>query len=1354
MGEKEVFQGSMFAEGFLSDSIVEMPDWQDLDEKKVDQLEKEMRGIFVGFPMDHSPNESQTEDDLIWPVLDCLGWTENLRQQNLSRHGRDDVPDGLLFADNATKERANRFPEEWKRYEHGLVVVESKRWLRPLDRRSGRRGEETAPSTQMLRYLRRVDDLTTGELRWGVLTNGTQWRLYYAGARSISEEFFEIDLAVIFSLPVQNSDTHDLPTDIRRHWLKVFFLVFGRESFLPDSVDARTFHQRAIAEGRFYQEELTTNLAELVFARIFPDIAQAITEAAPDAHPSEVRDAALILLYRLLFILYAEDRNLLPVRDARYDDYSLREKVREEIGSRMDANDTFSETAARYWSIIDDLCRAIDKGDSSIGLPPYNGGLFDRSRTPLLNRIRLGDAVISEVIDALSFERAPDGRRYINYRDLGVQHLGSIYERLLEQEIVREDDQIVIRPNIFARKDSGSYYTPDDLVSLIITETIGPLVQVRLEAFDAEVSRLPNSSLAEDRRIGRLKLLDPAERILELKVCDPAMGSGHFLVSLVDYLTDRVITAMAEAEASWEGYISPLSERIDGIRNTIIANAEEKGWAFDADQLDDRHIVRRMVLKRCVYGVDKNPMAVELSKVSLWLHTFTVGAPLSFLDHHLRCGDSLFGSWVSGVAERAKRQISLADPVSRAMRSASPMQIIEGLTDAEIAEAHRSADVFAEVSAMTAPLNAFLSILHAFEWLDIRDRDEKTAYTIFLDGGFGNPVEIAEGKTGLAETKYSDLFSRLLESARDLVEEQRFLNWQVMFPGVWTEWEEPVLSGGFDAVIGNPPWDRMKLQQVEWFAARQPEIALAIRAVDRKRMIAKLEKTGDPLAQDFSLANERTAAALRIARVGGDYPLLSRGDVNLYSLFIERAMILVKPKGMVGLLVPSGIASDKTSAPFFKSIATEGRLKALYDFENRRTRYDFPPYFPDVDSRFKFCIFIASPSPLSENAKCAFFLHDVSEIKDPDRCFSLCEKDFARVNPNTGTAPIFRSRRDAVLATQIYSRLPVLVDRSSGEPVKTWPVKYSTMFHMTNDSHLFRTRTELEEKEGAWSIGENRFNSPSGLWLPLYEGKMLQAFDHRAASIIVNPKNLHRPGQPEPATLEQHQDPSWLPNPRYWVPALECGWSKQSGWVLGYKEITAPTNNRTFIASLLPAVGFGNKVPILKPDIDNRREWLLAANLNSIVFDFVTRQKIQGQTLNLFLLEQLPVIPPQCYAEAYFGSKSVLDILRDVVLELTYTSHDMAPFAHDLGYVDDEGKVLLPFQWDEERRMNLLAKLDAVYFHLYGVIDRDDIRYIYSTFPIIMREEFKTWRKYLSLELCLAWLNALSAGDPDAEIKG
>ena len=1349
------FQGSLFANDFLQDAIKRLDDWRDIDATVLDSLETSVRGIFDGFPIASHPNESQTENDLIWLVLAQLGWTTSLRQQNLSSHGREDVPDGLLFTDDAAKDRANSFTEEWKRYEFGLAVVESKRWGRPLDRRTRHRGEETAPSTQMLRYLRRVDDLTTGKLRWGILTNGAQWRLYYQGARSVSEQFFEMDLAALLDLPGHNDGLFALTEADRRHWLKVFVLIFRRDAFVAGTTDPRTFHQRAIEEGRFYEERVAASLSTLVFGQVFPGLARAIAAASPEAPLSEVREGALILLYRLLFILYAEDRDLLPVRSTGYDDYALREKVRGDVGKRKDHGDIFSSSATWYWSAIDDLCRAIDLGDASIGLPPYNGGLFDRDRTPLLGRIRLDDQIMADVIDALSFEKTTDGRRYINYRDLGVQQLGSIYERLLEQEIVRDGSGITVRPNVFARKGSGSYYTPDDLVGLLVKETIEPLVQSRMDAFETKISELDTSQLPEGRRISRLKQLDPAEKLLELKVCDPAMGSGHFLVNLVDNLADRVITAMAEAEASVDNYISPLTERIDTIRSTINDNANKSGWTINTNQLDDRHIVRRMVLKRCVYGVDKNSMAVELAKVALWLHTFTVGAPLSFLDHHLRCGDSLFGSWVRTGIDKAMQHgapLFLDGPLKRAMRSASSMQIIEGLTDAEIAEAHRSEEVFAEIEEMTMPLNSFLSLVHAFDWLNLSNQDDKVLLYNYYLGMFGDPIDIASGKAEvLKKARNSKRFVRLLDKARQLLDKERFFNWQVSFPGVWTAWESAELNGGFNAVIGNPPWDRMKLQQVEWFAARRREIAMTPRAADRKRMIADLEKNGDPLARDFAEANERATAAVRMAR-SGDYPLLSGGDVNLYSLFVERAMTLIAPGGMVGLLTPIGIATDKTSAPFFAERIRACSVKAFLAFENRRGWL-----FPDIhhEEQPSIIVFTLSQHQFTDFEFCVR-ISSWEQFNDSNRRFRVSANLLSEVNRNTVTVPLFRTMRDAELTTAIYSRLPVLVDRSSGEEVKAWPVKYSTMFHMTNDSGLFRTREELEEKEGAYHVGSNRFASPSGDWVPLYEGKMIQIYNHRYASVRVNPKNISGQGVSEKTGAATLQDPTFVPDPRYWVNTMHISEDDRERWRIGFNDVCNTNNARSVIACVVPHAGFGNTLPILSleekaPDLDLV---LLVANLCALVFDYVARQKIQSRHLNKYILEQLPVVQSTRYKAVHFGKKTTAEIVQEAVLELTYTSDDMVQFAHDMGYVDEAGAVKQPFSWNKDRRLHLRAKLDAVFFHLYGVTDRDDIRYIYSTFPIVERKEKATYRGvYRSCELCLAYMNALAHGKPDAEVK-
>jgi len=1345
--------GALFSVDYLVEAMRDTPEYKAVD---VDRMRGELDRVAAAFPQNAKTNESQTEDDFIWPVLAALGWSESLRQQNLTVSGRDDVPDGLLFADAAAKAAANAQPEQWRRYEHGLAVVESKRWGRPLDRASGR-NEATAPSTQMLRYLRRIDDLTNGKLRWGILTNGLRWRLYWAGARSISEEFLEIDLGRVLRLVGVDMFSDEEVSD---HWLRVFTVMFGREAFLPTGIDQKTFHERARSEAAFYEERVAASLSKVVFDQVFPSLARALAESAPEASLDDVRDAALVLLYRLLFLLYAEDRDLLPVNDDRYDDYALR-PVRLDIGERV-TNDTFSSTAAKVWGHISDLSRIVDKGDASVGIPPYNGGLFATSGTTLLSSARIPDSVMAPALDALSFERSTGQRRYINYRDLSVQQLGSIYERLLEFEIVREGlvgeaGHLTVRPNLFARKNSGSYYTPDELVGLILDETLEPLVEERREAFR---SALAASSEDDDEGVRRraLKDADAAEAILSLRVCDPAMGSGHFLVSLVDTLADHVLDAMAEAAALGEdiGYVSPLAEKIDDIRATILKNAKAAGWTIDEAQLDDRHIVRRMVLKRCVYGVDKNPMAVELAKVALWLHTFTVGAPLSFIDHHLHAGDSLFGLWVRDAIDKAHAfgaPLFYDEALKNAQRQALAMKTIEMATDAEIAEAHRSAAMWTDVEAQVGPLDSFVSFMHALDWLNL-NRSEKGLIRLWLDGQFGDALAIARGRAEperrRSRTEDFEAFADIWLRARNLIAEERFLNWQIAFPGVWDRWDDDERHGGFDAVVGNPPWDRIKLQQVEWFAARRPEIALAQRASDRTKMIAALKKADDPLHADFEKAEQRALDTARMARASGHYPLLSRGDINLYSLFVERAHALVKPSGMVGLLTPSGIASDLSASAFFRSVATEGRLKALYDFENRKV------FFPDVHASFKFAVLSFSPGRRFDAATCAFYLHSLDRLRDPDRAFPITAADFAGVNPNTGTAPIFRSRRDMALTTAIYQRLPVLVDRSGSGAVTAWPVRYATMFHMTNDSHLFRTRAELEEREGAWAVGGNRFRSVSGDWLPLYAGRMIHQFDHRAASVTINAANLHNAALSGEVTDEQKADPDFVPEPQYWLQHQ----GMMDGAVIAFRDIARATDARTMIAAMLPHRAAGNTAPLIISSSPASEQILLLANLNALVLDYVARQKAQSTHLNWYIVEQLPVVPPAAYERA-FGDKTARDIVREAVLELSYTAHDLAPFARDLGHVNADGEVLPPFIWYEDRRLVLRAKLDALYFILYGVYDvadparsRDDIRYIYSTFPIVEREETAKWGRYRSRALALAWINALMAGEPDAVIAG
>ena len=298
------------------------------------------------------------------------------------------------------------------------------------------------------------------------------------------------------------------------------------------------------------------------------------------------------------------------------------------------------------------------------------------------------------------------------------------------------------------------------------------------------------------------------------------------------------------------------------------------------------------------------------------------------------------------------------------------------------------------------------------------------------------------------------------------------------------------------------------------------------------------------------------------------------------------------------------------------------------------------------------------------------------------------------------------------------------------------------MFHMANSSHLFRTAAQLED-DGFYPVQGNCWKRGEDLYLPLYEGKMVQAFDHRAASASVNLENLKRPSQSRSTTFGEYADASWLPTTRFWVPSREVAKSMPLGfdWTIGYRRVSIATNARTMLAAIVPKTGFGDSVFLLMPEsgLPAKGASLLLGNINSFCFDFVTRQKMHGVNLSWYLVEQLPVIAPGTY-DRRLGDRTAADLVRDHVLRLTYTAHDMAPFARDLGHHGP------PFPWDPEQRRHLRARLDALYFHLYG-LDRDAAAYILSTFPIIQRQDEAAFGTYRTRNLILAYMNALAAGD-------
>jgi len=537
------------------------------------------------------------------------------------------------------------------------------------------------------------------------------------------------------------------------------------------------------------------------------------------------------------------------------------------------------------------------------------------------------------------------------------------------------------------------------------------------------------------------------------------------------------------------------------------------------------------------------------------------------------------------------------------------------------------------------------------------------------------------------------------------------LSWNSAFPAAFDR-----EHGGFDCVIGNPPWERLKLQEREFFSLSAPEIASAVNAATRRKMIAALETSNPQLYAHYQAARQRTDALMAHVRSSGRYPLTGRNDLNTYMLFAELSHSLVAPHGLAGLLVPSGIATDDTTKLFFSALMESQTLRCFYDFENKRG------HFREVHRSFKFCCLVFGGSARSiAAADFVFFARDVEQLADSRNHIPLSNDDLKLLNPNTRTCPIFRTRRDAALTKQIYGNAPVLIDRARKSGGNPWGVRFLRMFDQTNDAELFITAEELVQQGckrfgSEWRKGKHR-------WLPLYEAKMVQAYDHRAASVLVTESNWMRQGQTAATSLVQHQNPEFAVEPRWWVEwtrVLEAIGTAAPPAMLAFKDVTSPTNQRTMIASFIPLAAVANSAPLVF--CEGVADWKTLAcflgNLNSFALDFVARQKVGGVHLNFYIVEQLPVLPPERYAaKCPWQPRTTLERwISDRVLKLTCTADDMRPFAEVCGFKSGVHR------WDPAERATLRAELDAAYFHLYR-IGRADVEYILSTFQGLRESE-------------------------------
>nr|WP_231716169.1 DNA methyltransferase [Arthrobacter zhangbolii] len=1170
-----------------------------------------------------------------------------------------------------------------------------------------------APQAMMQEFLNREDSYL-----WAILSNGLRLRLLRDSTALAGSAYIEFDLETIFE--------SDLYSEFQLFWQLCHQSRLdkrGGPDAPPSDCWLEVWRGESVEAGARALDKLGAGVEKALgflgsgFLR-HPDnrwLLDALHSGElshRDFHKSLLRTA-----YRLLFLFVVEDRGALldPAATSearrRYEAYFSTRRLRKMSRTRDGG------PHPDLWRTQKLVLSALGgDGLDIVGLPAL-GGLFDpdpragrlagQPHKDLLLGAELANQDFLRGIRALGWVVGKTGRlQPVDYRHLGAEELGSVYESLLElvprvDTETRSFELVHLAGN--ERKTTGSYYTPPSLVSALLDTALDPLLD---QAVD-----------------GAAEPGDAEARLLALTVCDPASGSGGFLVAAARRIARRV----AEVRA---GDNEPTPDEVQSALHDVV--------------------------ERCIYGVDMNDLAAELAKVSLWMEAMQPGKPLGFLDARIKVGNSLLGATpallAGGVPDAAftvlegddKKFATEAKKRNKAENTRKADRIFGSLgQDAFSFGATQSAvaELITRRRELVKPVASADEARSRAEAYDAFDHsaamEQKRLHADAWCAAFVWPLRAGEpepptssivrqvGDSG-ATAGYPETVAKI----RKLADEYRFFHWHLEFPEVFGDPESGEDTGsegwpgGFSCVLGNPPWERVKLQEQEFFAARNEKIAKAPNAAARTRLIKHLVEE-DPILHNEFLAAKRNSEGQSVSmRMSGRYPLNGRGDVNTYAVFAELFRSLTGPLGRSGIIVPTGIATDATTQYFFKDLVDTKSIAALYDFENRA------PLFVGVDSRFKFCLLtMAGRLAKEEVASFAFFLHDPADTAVSQ--FELSPDEIKLINPNTGTLPIFRTRRDAEITLDIYRRVPVLINENDPVNGNPWGVSFMTMFHMSNDSHLFHTRGQLETD--GWNLKGNVFertnNGTVERMLPLYEAKMIHQFDHRWAT--------YEGLEVRDVSQSEKSDPKFAPKSRYWVPEAAVDralGSRAQEQLVAFRDIARTTDERTSIFSAIPKVGVGHTAPL----IFGRNLNCALPVFNSLVFDYVARQKIGGTHLTYSYLKQLPVPSPSSMPSyAVWDTRQTLeDWLKARTIELTNTTYEFD---------------FLPYQWDVDRRRALKAEIDAALFHVFGV-SRDDTNHILDTFPILKRKEKAVFGEYLTQRLVLeaydAIQDAIETGTP------
>jgi type I restriction-modification system DNA methylase subunit len=1220
-------------------------------------------------------NEAQLEEKFIAPLLAQLGWAKAY-QVGITVQGKFAKPDYCLLLN---PEDENKLIAS-KDHVHITAICESKAWDKTLD--TGKADRKGNPHHQLQDYL------STLRVRFGFLTNGRIWRVYDTDKITAKKTFIEFDLEKLWSL----EDASE-----KARGLALFAFFFGRDTYIQPTGQTSAI-QQAITASNDFTLAVEENLKAVIYGyagedSLFEIMGRAIQKANPKASLADVYENSVVLLFRLLFVVYFEDKNHgLLTKHPFYQRYSL-SHIFETLRNQPAGRDVLHDGIYA----LKQLFEMLDEGAEDIDIPLFNGGLFDPARAPLLLTPKIFDnATLRTLLEKLLYKTSRgttlfDTRR--DFKNMSVTHLGRIYEGLLEFRFERATETAVYleyESSSTKGKTVEAYFDSYDLANIRKEKNYRAWRETAVKKGEVYLKSASNSRKTTASYYTPPSLSQPlvkaaidhatqaGKKFTELKILDNACGSGHFLVEALGYLTDLALERL-EHDADLQRLVAEEREK-------IAAQLQFLNLDYTPE---DAQILKRALLKRCIFGVDLNPFAVELARLSLWMDSFIFGTPLSFIEHHVQLGNSLMGATVQdfinyNAVEVAQNDLFVDNLGARFDELRSVMQELDAMHDTTAVEVEQSKHLW---KTSIAPKLNLLS--RALSFICTRR------------------AMLAEGNSKACQVldKTPDLISQLfdenktktaaLKQVESYAMRYRFFHYEVAFPEAFAREHK-----GFDIIVGNPPWDKTKFSDTDFFpqyhsnyrSLKNTEKAAVQKRLLESKHIADAYQTAQ---RDMEVADDYYTAAFPLNK--------GAGDGNLFRLFVERNLSLLAPGGSLNYVLPSALMFEEGSTILRKHIFTHCQMPFFWSFENRNG------IFQDVHSSYKFAqMQVVNCAPDNEQQTTidtAFYVLDATELIDPERHIPYPLATLKSLSPQHWALMELRDGADLAILQKCYTAFPALSEN--------W-LDFRRELHMTDDKDLF-----IE-------------HAAKGL-LPLFEGKMIWQYSHvldtpqywlnkTAFDARLKSKELHRMAQdlgvPKTEALKYEAAV------RYDREFLK----------IGFRAVASDTNERTLIFALFPKnCGSGHsmftntpKKYLLNSDgqvqaqaVSPLRLLFALAYFNSVPVDWIARQMIQINVSQTYLY-RLPL--PQPLDSEIRSNADYTQLAKNaLLLSLAANWDDFA----ELAPLFDITKNDLP-QTAKAQDM-LRAQNDKLVAKLYGITD-SELAHLLQSFKVMAnkRPEYLT----------------------------